>query len=84
MAAHMDLDKRTRIEVKIPQRAVKLKEGECDNICRRAEGLSAAFKGRRAIQTVLVTPNGIVRNKYAGTMQQVVTADRHFVPADFC
>ena len=23
MAAHMDLDKRTRIEVKIPQRAVK-------------------------------------------------------------
>ena len=62
----------------------ELKEGECDNICRRVECLSAAFKGRRAIQTVLVTPNGIVRNKYAGTMQQVVTADRLFVPAGFC
>ena len=62
----------------------EMKEGERDNICRRAESLSAAFKGRRAIQTVLVTPNGIVRNKYAGTMQQVVTTDRLFVPAGFC
>lgn len=58
----------------------ELKEDEALNISRRQQSLSEAFRNRKAIQTVLVTNNGLRRNKYAGDIQHVVTVDQLFAP----
>ena len=71
-------------EMKFANGEFELKEDEALNIRRRVECLSAAVKNRKAMQTVLVTPYGLMRNKHAGCVQQVVTADRLFVPSAYC
>ena len=71
-------------EMKYAADEFELKAAESENIRRRVEGLSSAFKRRKAVQTVLVTTNGLKPNKYAADIHRVVTADRLFVPLDLC
>ena len=71
-------------EMKFANGEFELTEDEARNIRRRMDCLSAAVKNRKAIQTVLVTPYGLRRNRHADGIQQVVTADRLFMPSAFC
>ena len=71
-------------EMKYAGGEFELKEDEARNIRRRTDCLSEAMKNRKAIQTVLVTPHGLKRNRHADGIQQVVTADRLFVPSAYC
>lgn len=56
----------------------ELRDDEVGNIRQRVEGLSAAYKHRKAVQTVMVTSYGLKANKHAGEIQHVVTADDLF------
>ena len=53
----------------------------CDfmDFARRRNSFRAVTKTKKNIQTVLVTTYGIVKNKYAGIVNAVVTADDLFV-----
>ena len=68
-------------EMKYASGEFELKEAEALNIGRRAECLSAATKNRKAVQTVLVTPYGLKRNRHADCIQRVITAHRLFAPS---
>ena len=57
---------------------------ETDDLQRAYECLSAATKNRKAIQTVLVTPHGLKRNRHADCIQRVITANRLFAPSADC
>ena len=71
-------------EMKYASGEFELKEAEAMNIGRRVECLSAATKNRKAIQTVLVTPYGLTRNRHVDCIQRVITAHRLFAPSADC
>lgn len=71
-------------EMKFANGEFELTEDEAQNIRRRMDCLSAAVKNRKAIQVALVTPYGLRRNRHADGIQQVVTADRLFMPSAYC
>ena len=71
-------------EMKYASGEFELKEAEARNIGRRGECLSAATKNQKAIQTVLVTPYGLKRNRHADCIQRVIPANRLFVPCADC
>lgn len=65
-------------EMKYAGSEFELRDDEAENIRQRVEGLSAAYKHRKAVQTIMVTSYGLKVNKHAGEIQQVVTADDLF------
>ena len=56
-----------------------LSEKDEKDFARRRNSFRAVTKTKKNIQTVLVTTYGIVKNKYAGIVNAVVTADDLFV-----
>lgn len=71
-------------EMKYASGEFELKEAEARNIGRRVECLSVATKNRKSIQTVLVTPYGLKRNRHSNCIQRVITSNRLFVPNADC
>ena len=57
-----------------------LSEKDEKDFARRRNSFRAVTKTRKPIQTILVTTYGIVRNKYAGIVNAVVTAEDLFAP----
>ena len=55
-----------------------LSEKDEKDFARRRNSFRAVTKTKKSIQTVLVTTYGIVKNKYAGIVNAVVTADDLF------
>ena len=55
-----------------------LSEKDEKDFARRKNSFRAVTKTKKPIQTILVTTYGVVRNKYAGIVNAVVTADDLF------